>query len=853
MFLDFIYNISLLVACCVLYTLIPHQRLSSLLEKNPIRYRLVSGLFVGFLGMLVMSRALHFVPGIIFDTRSIILCVAGVIFGPLTAAVAAFICGLYRLWLGGAGALVGVSVIAESAVFGSLYYYLRQRNPALNGYLPLYALGLLVHAVMVLLMFGMPGGIRFDVIRSISAPVLLLYPVGVVLLCRIFFELEARRRSERALVESERNYRDLVELSGSIIVRWKFDGTITFANQFAEKFFGFSRQELLCRNLVGTIIPERDSDGRDMAVMLRAVVADPGHFAVNENENVFKDGTRVQVSWSNRPIVDTAGNIIEFLSIGNDVTDRRRVERQLARSEERYRRIVETVNEGIWTVDGDYITTFVNQRLCDMLGYASDEMLGQRLDAFIPPEDVAAYAAGTAECMGREAGLYERRFVIRGGSVIWALVSATPIMDDDGSFVGSLATLTDITALIQAQKELAERELQVQELYQNTQRSRKALLSILEDDRQAHDALHASEERFRSVVETATDAIITVDSDGNILVWNRAATQVFGYEYDEIIGRSFAQLLPAPIHEQNALGILKAIESGVLPSPLTISEAVGLRKDGTEFPAEIAFGAVVQKGLRLITAIVHDITERKLIEQEALRTAQLVSIGELAAGVAHEINNPIMGVINYAQILMNKISRQGVETDIPERIIKEGTRIAGIVSNLLNFSRFADEHITAVSVRAIFEPSFQLVQKLFQQSEAVVDVRLNDDLPPVMVRPQKIQQVFINLLSNALYALNTRFPGTHDDKKLEIFTEEFTDVSGSFVRVVFLDHGCGIASEHLTRICNPFFTTKPTGQGTGLGLSISHTIVREHGGRLLFESEAGEYTRVMVDLPAEKI
>ena len=122
----------------------------------------------------------------------------------------------------------------------------------------------------------------------------------------------------------------------------------------------------------------------------------------------------------------------------------------------------------------------------------------------------------------------------------------------------------------------------------------------------------------------------------------------------------------------------------------------------------------------------------------------------------------------------------------------------------------------------------------------------------MLVRPQKIQQVFINILSNALYALNQKFPEFHEEKKFVIHGELVDDGAGEFVRIVFHDRGCGIDREGLEKICNPFFTTKPVGKGTGLGLSISHTIIDEHGGRLLFESRVGEYTKVMVDLPVEK-
>lgn len=987
MFLDFIYNISLLVACCAVYALVPHQRLRQMTAENAVRFSLVTGSVFGVLGMIVMSRALEMTPGLIFDARSIVLCVAGAVFGPLAVAVAACMCAAYRLWLGGPGVVMGLSVIAESAILSALYYRWRQRNPRLAGYLPLYALGMIVHAVMLVLTIGIPSGMRTDVLRSIWLPVLVLYPLGVVLLCRIFLGLRERADDRAALETAERNYRELVELSSSLIVRWKPDGTIVFVNEPVVQYCGSSREELLGKNIVGTIVPAHLLRGKTLQSMLQKVIATPAGVGPDEQELVRKDGSTAWLSWSARVLFDSAGAVREVLSVGIDITGRKQAELELEKSERQYRLIVETVNEGIWSVDCSFCTTFVNRRLCEMLGYDAEYMLGRSIGDFMPPEDVRTHDSPGAACRGRESGLYERRLVRRDGSIVWTLVSVSPFFDADGGFAGSLATLTDITrqkqAVLQiqqseekfhrlfenmsqgvfyqsadgslvdinpaglemlglgreeflcrtsfapewhvvdedeapiapqdhpsmralktgspvrdriigimhaktgqyvwlavnaiplfsggaympssvfvtmhditeareAQSELRTHEQRVSNLLADAQRSRRVLLSIMEDDRLSHEALRESEERFRSVVETATDAIITIDANGSIVVWNRAASQIFGYEYGEIIGKSFTMLMPEELQAQNVASIVTAIESGVLPSPLNITEAVGRKRDGTEFPAEIACSAVKHDGKTFITAIVRDITERKLIEQEALRSAQLVSIGELAAGVAHEINNPIMGVINYAQIMLNSIARQGGTTDIPERIIKEGTRIAAIVSNLLNFSRSGSENAAPVTVGEVFDQSFQLVQKLFQQSEAGVEVHMDEQLPMVLVRSQKIQQVFINLLSNALYALNDRFPDADPDKRLVVSAEELHDTEGDFVRVVFHDYGCGIAPEHLARICNPFFTTKPAGKGTGLGLSICHTIVKEHRGRLLFESEAGQYTRVVIDLPAQQ-
>lgn len=979
MFIECIYNIALLVACCVVSSLVPHQKAASMSAKRSGAYYLVPGLFVGCLGILVMSQAFQFAPGVIFDSRSIILCVAGVVFGPVIAAIAAVLCVFYRLWLGGAGALMGVCVIVESALLGSVYYHLRQQDSRLEGYLPLYALGLLVHVIMLVFMLGLPDGSAADVLRRMSLPVLCLYPFGVMLLSSFFLDQTARIRNDRALAQSEKNYRELIEIGNILIVRWNLDGTISYANNAAAELFGSSASEL-----PGTMHGEHFLEVGSEQPMARAILDDPEALISHEKDYVLKDGTQKWVYWTGKALRDSSGAITEILFIGFDCTARKRMEGQFFEGQMQNLRIVETASEGIWSLDKTLCTTFMNLKNCELLGYDPDDIHGRGMEDFLFQEDVARHSEMMAACMQGESNLFEQRFARRDGSELLSLVSATPVMDEQGRFDGLFYMLTDISkqkqaqfALQQSEKkyralfksmtqgvfyqradgtltdinpaglklfglnrdqflgrtsnapewdvigedgsllspgehpsmralksgspvrdvlvgvfnarlrdyvwlivnaipifnegeslpcevivtlhdisvsrkvqaELVAREQQIRTLLDETQKARKTLLSILEDDLEINASLQQSEERYRSVVETASDAIITLDSVGKIVLWNRAATHIFGYTTREIVGAPFSMLISNDVSDQEVRSLLEALKSGVLPAPLMVNEVIALKQNGQKFPIEIAFGIVTQDQNRHITAIIRDISVRKLIEQEALRSAQLVSIGELAAGVAHEINNPIMGVINYAQILLNDNRTQGGDIEIPARIIKEGERIASIVSNLLNLARPVSGAHVVISVREIFEPALQLMHKLLQQSDVVLDAKFCDTQERVLVFPAKIQQVFINLISNALYALDMRFSGPHPDKRLDVWVEESFETGLKFTRVVFLDHGCGIASEDLARICNPFYSTKPQGKGTGLGLSICHKILQEHGGRLLFESTVGEYTKVMVDLP----
>ena len=235
-----------------------------------------------------------------------------------------------------------------------------------------------------------------------------------------------------------------------------------------------------------------------------------------------------------------------------------------------------------------------------------------------------------------------------------------------------------------------------------------------------------------------------------------------------------------------------------------------------------------------------------------MRASHLASIGELASGVAHEINNPINGIINYAEILKDQFNEMGEDAEIPTRIIREGDRIAAIVKNLLSFARDRKEEYSPASIRDIIADSLALAEKQINKDGIKLKVDIPDDLPKVKARSQEIQQVFLNILSNARYALNRRFPEFHEDKILEIKGETIEIEDRNYIRTTFYDQGMGISASEMDKIFDPFFSTKPKGEGTGLGLSISHGIIKAHGGRLLFESVEGEYTKVMVDLPVNE-
>jgi len=184
--------------------------------------------------------------------------------------------------------------------------------------------------------------------------------------------------------------------------------------------------------------------------------------------------------------------------------------------------------------------------------------------------------------------------------------------------------------------------------------------------------------------------------------------------------------------------------------------------------------------------------------------------------------------------------------------VKEGERIGRIVKTLLSYARDRREEKRPARVSAILEESIVLIQGQIRKEGIDVKIDLPDDLPEVHANFQEIQQCFINIINNARYALNEKYPEKHGNKRFEITGERVTISDRPYVRIIIYDHGVGISAHELSMLTKPFFSTKPFGKGTGLGLNITQRIITDHGGRLSFESTKGEFTRVIIDLPANR-
>ena len=374
-----------------------------------------------------------------------------------------------------------------------------------------------------------------------------------------------------------------------------------------------------------------------------------------------------------------------------------------------------------------------------------------------------------------------------------------------------------------------------------SQRHALKLAREIETRKRAEEMIQSESEKLREVLNAMGHGMYIVDGEQIVRYQNAFVTS---YYETKCIGRKCFQ---AYMGSQQPCSFCR-VQATIAENSIHQSETV--LEDGNNY--ELIFSPFVDvDGRKMVIVLWCDITEKKRIEAEAMHNAHLASIGELAAGVAHEINNPINGIINYAERLPGIEPRCARIGEFSERIITESERIARIVSNLLSFSRKDGEPHTLLSIQEVLSDALELVKRQLDKEGIELRVDIPGELPYIRAQAQELQQVFLNLFSNARYALTQKEMASGEAKRLHISAETLSGNGPSRVRIAVQDNGPGIPGEIMDKILTPFFSTKPKGEGTGLGLSISHGIIKRHGGTLVFESVRRRYTRAVILLPVE--
>jgi len=502
-----------------------------------------------------------------------------------------------------------------------------------------------------------------------------------------------------------------------------------------------------------------------------------------------------------------------------EITERKKAEEALRESEECYRTLYESSRDGIATANLQGTITECNQAYAKMLGRSREELKKIRYQDITPSKWHSFNEKTFQEVMERGySDVFEKEYIRKDGTVFPVSLHTWRINDADGNPIGVGSIVRDIT-----------------------------------ERKRAEEALQESERRYCLLANNVTDVIWNMDMNLRYTYISPSVTRMKGWSVAEAMALSLEESLTPASFElaQKILAEELAIEN-MRQRNLFRSRTLELEqicKDGSIIWTESKMTFLRDLECRPIgiSGITRDITERKKaeaerreFEQKAQLASRLATVGEMASGIAHEINNPLTSIIGFAQLLMQK--------DIPEdakeyaKIINDGAaRVASIIKRLLAFARQQKPERTYVDINQIIETTIQLRTYEMETSNIKVVAHLDTGLPWTMADAGQLQQVFLNIIMNA----ETEMKLAHRKGKLSIKTEAIDNT----IRISFKDNGPGIAKENTERIFDPFFTTKKVSKGTGLGLSICHGIISEHNGQIYARSKLGQGATFIVELP----
>lgn len=735
-------------------------------------------------------------------------------------------------------------------------------------------------------------------------------------------EITERKIAEEALRKSEQRYRAIVEDETDLIARFEPDNTLTFVNEAYCRYFGIKREEALTHSYEPQIYPE---DREKVAQLLNSLNLEYP-VAMIENRVIVAEEVR-WLQWINRAIFDQQGHFVEFQSTGRDITYRKQTEAALRESEERWQLALLGNNDGIWDWNINTGEVFVSTRLTEMLGNENQEVTSCHINQWhelLHPDDFERVMDILQAYLGKQLEQYklEYRLKSKNGGYKWILARGQAQWDDLGKPIRMVGSLQDISDRKLAEEALQQQLQRQQLLGATTQHIRQSL--------NLEEILDSTVTQVRQVLATDRVIIFCFEKD-----WNG---KVIVESVDDSFASMLGQNIYDPCFEGNHIlsyqqGRVKAIDDIYTDSlnpyhvdlltkfqvranlvvPILYKEQLwGLliahhcseRRHWQQFEIDLLRSLASQAAIAIQQSQLYKqscshaqqleqtLQELQSTQAKLVHSEKMSSLGQLVAGVAHEINNPvnfISGNLFHAhqyclellhlielyqeycpnpptaiKFLIEEIELDFLKEDISKIFssMKTGVdRISNIVLSLRNFSRLDEAEMKWADIHSGLDSTLLiLAHRLESNFNNLSEIQVIKDygkLPLVQCYPGQLNQVFMNILANAIDAINqhNQEPFLEDIKNQHQTILISTEFLANCNQVVILisDSGVGMSQEIQKRLYDPFFTTKPVGSGTGLGLSISHQIIVEkHRGELQCISAPNYGTTFLVTIPVRQ-
>jgi two-component system NtrC family sensor kinase len=620
-------------------------------------------------------------------------------------------------------------------------------------------------------------------------------------------DITERKRMEREIREATKRFEKITEMGEDGIIVFDEDSRIEFANQKSTEIIGLPRDQIVGREFF-SLIGKRDEEFLEEMVMRGEGI---GQKVCTEMSLRTSQDRVIETEVCLAPTRSDDGRMKMYAYI-RDITERKKFEKELKESEEKFRNLFERVRHGLFisTRQGRFLDC--NQAMLELAGYSDKEkFLGIDIakDLYVNADDRRKFQK-LIEQYGFVKDL-EVEFKKKSGEKITVLLTAHAKRDENGKIIGYEGLNIDISERKRMERELKE-----------------------------------ANEFLMNLIESSVDGIIVTDMKGNILIFNKGAENILGYKAEEVVGKMNIRSIYEPGIGKEVMEKLKSPDYGGV-GRLTSFPIVHRRKDGELIEGDLSASVIYDDEGREIASIgiFKDLRERLGIErqlremqQALLQSEKLAAMGRLTSQIAHELNNPIYGIMNTLELLKTEIPPESKRRRILELSLSEIQRLAEMLKNMLSFSKPEEEKRRPVNLNELIEGILLVMEKQMRESNVHVETHLDSSIPEVMASTNQMRQVALNMFKNAKEAMPKG--GT-----LTIRTaREENDV---VIRIK--DTGVGIPEEIRDRIFEAFFTTKQKVKGVGLGLSVCYGIVKDHGGEIKLDSEVERGTTFTIRLP----
>jgi len=627
----------------------------------------------------------------------------------------------------------------------------------------------------------------------------------------VFFEdITKSKEAQTQLIKSEKKYRTLVELMREGI--WVVDeaAKTTFVNPYMASMIEYAQQDI-----IGKPVYEFLSDESRQTFFLAAERRKQGVSEVYHLEFIKKSGGKIYTVVNAVPMIDENKNFIGGIGCISDVTSQRAAELKLRESEKKYRDLVEMVQEGILLVNIEGVIIFANPHMAKLLGCSVEELENASVFDFLDSQNAEFCQTGLER---RQRGLtdnYRLEFISKTGRRIYTEVRATPILNDSRKYSASLACIVDVTAQRAAELKLRE-----------------------------------SEQKYRSLVEMVQEGIWTIDENAYTTFTNPHMAKMLGYTVEEMQGKHLYEFMDEDgvrICERNLERRKQGIEEQHSFEFIT--------KDGRRVYAELETvplyddqGKYTGAFACVMDATEKHVAERKLREQQVAlaHVSRLTALGEMATALAHEINQPLTSVSGYVQGCIERIRQNRLSpdelNDILTKISSQVGRTGAVIQRILDFVKKTPPEREVIEVRKLITEALGFFDPQLKMSRVQVSLAIEKNLKKVCVDRVQLQQVILNILSNAIDSL----ANVSSERNRIVISASQKEGS---VLLSIRDFGKGMKRSLLTKVFKPFYSTKSN--GTGMGLAICHSIVEAHGGRMFIDRNFREGVSVNIVLPVE--